>query len=391
MKGTTLLLSACVLLGQHLTLNAAEVSTEKLPKSACRPQVAVDRSGNVHMVYADLNKRGDLFYTKKVPGQRDFTPPIQVNSTPNCAAGFNMTLGRKGRVHVLIRPNARYSQHKLQRTPKIVDLKYMLYCRLNDHGTKFEAERDLSDTTFAFEGVGAVIADGRGRVAAFWHGLEEPGPEHTRGIFVTRSTDDGRTFTKPKRVEHEVVGACACCSMAGAMGADGKLYLAFRNSEPTANKDSYLLSSDDNGASFTGVLLEPWANAGCPGSVYSLIRGPSDVFVAWDTRGQIKFAKSGALTNAAAAPTAGKKTRAPILVINSLGEVLMAWAEADEPRQFMKGGDLAWQVYDQDGRPLSEKRVLPGGVGPRWSTPSAYAKPNGDFVVFYNEPSPVED
>ena len=366
-------------------LTAADVVTVKLPESTFRPQVVIDAVGTIHLVHAHLQKRGDLFYARKEVGEDDFSAPIRVNSTPNCVASFNMAVGKDGRAHVLIRPNAKYSANKLGRKPKFRDLKYMLYCRLNDQGTQFEPERDLSGPTFGFEGVGAILADGQGAVSVYWHGLAEPGPEHTRVIFVARSADKGRSFTKPEKIQTNIVGACACCSMSGKIDPDGTTYLIYRNSEPTASKDSYLLVSDD-GMSFNGTLLEPWANAGCPGSVFAIDSGPSGTFVAWDTRAEVRFAKSNTRAEdlRAVAPATEKMSRSPVLASNSRGELLVAWSEADQPGQFRQGADLAWQVFDRDGAPMSEKQVLAGGVGPRWSMPSAYAEPDDDFVILYD-------
>ncbi|MCH7686476.1 MAG: hypothetical protein IH899_07320, partial [Planctomycetes bacterium] len=86
-----------------LTPAAADVSTVKMPESASRPQVSVDAEGNIHIVYADMKNRGDLLYIRQQAGREGFSKPVKVNSTPRCAAGFNMTVGKQGRVHVLIR------------------------------------------------------------------------------------------------------------------------------------------------------------------------------------------------------------------------------------------------------------------------------------------------
>ncbi len=372
-----------VLLLNALAISAVEVQTQKLPSSAYRPQVSVDPAGTIHVVYAHRNERGNLYYIRRSAGEESFSEPILVNSTPNCAAAFNMSVGRRGRVHVVIRPTAKYSKDVLRRAVKFNDLKFLLYCRLSDDSRRFELERDLSGETFGFEGVGTVIADAEGGVYVYWHGLDRPGPEPTRGIYVAHSSDEGESFSAPKRIDTGVIGTCACCSMTGAMDEQRRIYLAFRNSEPTANKDSYLLTSQD-GQSFQATLLEPWANAGCPGSVYSLAVGSSGVFVAWDTLGQIRFAKATNTESPVSAPLAGKRSRTPRLVSNSFGDVLFVWSEAGEPRQFMKGADLAWQMFDAEGQPTSDKHILPGGIAGGWSMPAAYAKPNGDFVILYD-------
>jgi hypothetical protein len=376
--------SLLLLLAAAMTATAAEVSTVKLPPRASHPQVAVDGKGTVHLVFADKEARGDLYYARYHGEQGTFSRPIKVNSTPRCAAAFNMAVGKGGRVHVLIRPNAIYSRNKLGRQPKFVDLKYMLYCRLDDTGSKFEEERDLSGTTFGFEGVGAIVADARGGVQVFWHGLSKPGIEPTRELFVVRSNDEGKTFTQPEPLHTEITGACACCSMQGLIDAGGTLYLAVRDSREGGNKDSYLLTSKDGGKSFSALLLDPWPEAGCPGSTYSLSSGKAGVFVGWDTLGKVYFARVGTRGKRVAAPTRGR-SRSPVVVANAKGEVLFAWSEAETPQQFQHAGDLAWRLYDREGKPISKKQVLPAGIA-RWSFPGVYAKANGDFVIFYDGP-----
>jgi hypothetical protein len=375
--------SVLMLLVCGVTASAVEVSTVKLPAIAHRPQVAVDARGTVHLVFGHREKRGDLLYVRYDEAKKEFSRPIRINSTPGCAAAFNMAVGRNGRVHVLIRPNAQYSKDRLGRPPKFNDLRYLLYCRLSDDGTVFEKERDLSGATFGFEGVGAILADGKGTVQVYWHGLSRPGREPTRRLFVVRSEDEGQTFTRPEPIRNKVTGACACCSMQGIVGADGKLYLAYRNALPGGNKDSYLLMSGDQGKTFAALRLEPWPDAGCPGSTYSLNSTRAGVFVAWDTLGKVSFARVDESVKPITAPTGGKKSRSPVVVGNARGQILFAWSEAKNLGQFRDGADLAWRLYDKDGKPLTGKQVLPASIA-RWSFPAVYAKSNGDFVIFHD-------
>ncbi len=46
---------------------------------------------------------------------------------------------------------------------------------------------------------------------------------------------------------------------------------------------------------------------------------------------------------------------------------------------------VAWQVFDRLGRPLEEKRSVPGKTErvPVWGLVAAYANPDGTFVVLY--------
>lgn len=362
-----------------------EVKVVKMPESGYRPHAVLDRDGTLHIVYARIEERGELFYIRRKAGREVFSRPIKVNSTPGCAAAFNMAVGRGGRVHVLIRPTAGYSRDRLGRKPVFNDLKYMLYCRLDDASEHFEDERDLSGETFGFEGVGTLIADGKGTVRAFWHGLEKAGPESSRQIFVAVSRDEGKTFTRPLAIQNDATGACACCSMHGTMDDAGNLYLGYRNSEKSLSKDSYLLTSKDGGKTFTGTLLDRWPGAGCPGSTYSLTAAPSGVCIAWNTKSEVCYSRGKAKPDRIAAPAFGKTARAGVVVANSRDEVLLAWTEAARPAQFRTAGDLAWVIFDREDRPISKKGTLPGAVA-RWSVPAAYAEPDGDFVILYDGP-----
>jgi hypothetical protein len=46
-----------------------------------------------------------------------------------------------------------------------------------------------------------------------------------------------------------------------------------------------------------------------------------------------------------------------------------------------KGGALAWQVFDKDGKPTAE-RGRTDGV-PVWSMAAVFARPDGGFTVLY--------
>lgn len=392
---------AWMLVGCFVTLSASvaaaqQVTTVQLPDDVFRPQVVVDEANTIHMVYANKAVRGDLYYMRQELGETEFTEPIQVNSTPNCAAAFNMTLGKDNRVHVVIRPNAMYSKNKLNRPPKFPDLKYMLYHRLNDDGTAFEEERDLSAGTYAFEGVGAVLADDEGTVWVYWHGLppQDPPamrPEIYRKIWLSKSTDEGETFSEPIATEVEPIGACACCSMQGVLGGDGKIYLLYRNSLPIedGHKNTYLLTSAD-GEKFSSQLLDEFPQAGCPGSVYGLTWSASGVFAGWDTQGHVFFTKGNSDMRHIAAGDGGRPSRTPVLAVNDAGDVLFAWSQATNANRFMRVADLNWQVYDKGGRAKFDRNNVMDGAVALWSMPAVAVRPDGNFVIFHDGPGPAE-
>lgn len=76
-------------------------------------------------------------------------------------------------------------------------------------------------------------------------------------------------------------------------------------------------------------------------------------------------------------PGEGKGRKHPRLAIASNGETLMAWTEGTG---WQRGGSLAWQLFDSNGKALGEMHVQAGV--PAWSFGAVAPKPDG-FVVLY--------
>jgi len=79
-----------------------------------------------------------------------------------------------------------------------------------------------------------------------------------------------------------------------------------------------------------------------------------------------------------ASPVAGLARKHPVAVANANDETLFVWTEGTG---WAKGGSVAWQIFDQGGNAIGEKGRAPGV--PVWGLPTAYAKPDGGFVIVY--------
>jgi len=116
-------------------------------------------------------------------------------------------------------------------------------------------------------------------------------------------------------------------------------------------------------------------------STMALVQGPSGVFAAWETDGQIYFSRSEAgsipFAEPQAAPGNGRERKHPTLAVNDRGELLLAWTEGTG---WEKGGTLAWQVYDQNGKPTAVKGRVEGGI-PVWGLPTAVATGKGFTII----------
>jgi hypothetical protein len=359
----------------------------RVPNHGIQPQVAVDAKGVVHLVYFKGEpSAGDVFWTISRDGV-NFKHAIRVNSQPGSAIaignirGAHLALGKNGRPHV-----AWNGSHKARPLApgKGQWLNPMLYTRLNDKGTAFEPQRNLITSAVPLDGGGSVAADGAGNVYVFWH-APEPGRkgEDNRKVHVAVSTDDGKSFAAERPASKKPTGACGCCGLRAFADSKGRIFTLYRGAKDATQRDMHLLTSTDKGRSFLNEEVHPWSINICPMSSEAFAEGPDgQVLGAWDTKGQVYFAridpKTGKRSEPIAAPGAGRGRKHPAMAVNAIGETILVWTEG---MGWNQGGSLAWQVYDKSGKPTAE-RGRADGV-PVWSLVAVFVRPDGRFAIVY--------
>jgi hypothetical protein len=143
----------------------------------------------------------------------------------------------------------------------------------------------------------AVAADGRVHVA--WldeRNTARPQPsalaeghhmESNREVFAAYSIDRGRTFSPNRRVATD---ACPCCKTTLALGAEGRLYVGWRQVLPGDFRHIAVAASVDGGQTFApGVIVsdDRWQIAGCPVSGPALAVGDDGALrVLWYSEGE---------------------------------------------------------------------------------------------------------
>jgi hypothetical protein len=370
----------CALDGAGIAADSARVTLIRVPEGGIQPQATTDSEGVLHLLYYKGEAlSGDLFYTRRRPGEESFSKPLPVNHRLGSAMaagtirGAQMALGRNGRVHVAWNGPAPETGD-FMRAP-------MLYTRLNDAGTAFEPERDVITVARGLDGGGSVAADNHGNVYVLWH-APQPGStngEAGRAVFVARSADDGKTFAPEKPATSKPTGACGCCGMKGFADSVGNVYAFYRTASTTVDRDEALLISRERNADFEIVYQHGWKVAACPMSSAFLSESRAGVLAAAETHGRVYFVRVNPKTAEVSEPVSpAAKGKHPVVVGNAAGEALLAWTEGTG---WGKGGAVAWQVYDRAGHPMPAAGRVEGI--PAWSLATAVAKPNGDFVVIY--------
>lgn len=360
------------------------VSLLRVPEHGIQPQAVLDSKGIVHLIYFKGDpKNGDIFYVRTTGANAQFSGPIQVNSQPGSAIamgnvrGGHLAIGKNGRVHVAWMGSSKAEPAGAG------DPRPMLYTRMNNEGTAFEAERNVIQYAPGLDGGGSVAADERGNVYVAWH-APQPNTkgEQNRCVWVTHSANEGKTFDREQRANVEPTGACGCCGMRAFADSTGALYLLYRSTTESVHRDMYLLVSKDNGKSFEGQNIHEWNIDHCPMSTAAFGEAGDQVLAGWETKDQVYFARINRATanvsDPISPPGLAKDRKHPVVAGNSAGESILVWTEG---MGWNRGGSLAWQVFDKAGKPTAEKGYAKGV--PTWSLVGVFARPDGGFTILY--------
>jgi hypothetical protein len=345
------------------------VDIMRVPDQGRLPHAVLGEDGTLHLAYVQGDPReGDLMYVTRRPGVTEWSTPVRVNSAPGTVTGIGpvdggqLALGPEGRVHVAW----------MRIAPPT-----FFYTRSNEDGPGFEEQFGVASGD-GIEAGPALTVDRRNNVYLFWH--TGAGEDATRAVYLAVSRDGGFVFEPPRQVNAAIEGACACCALATSTDDDDTIRVSYRGARENVHRGQRLLTSRDAGVMFTDELLQPWDIGACPVAVPSLIGGSAGTTVAWETQGQVQFARVDRLGEIVT-PTgkAALRRKNPTVAVNQRGETLLGWADGSG---FRSGGTLHWQLFDPDGRP-GETGPYNETTVPESSRPAALARADGGFVVIY--------
>jgi len=369
------------------------VRVSRVPGGGLQPQVAIDGQGTLHLIYyAGDPQQGDLFYLKSTDGGTTFSRAIRVNSQPGSAIavgtirGAQLAVGKDRRVHVAWNGSSDATPAGPLNPDSGKLGMPMLYARLNDAGIAFEAQRNLMRHSFGLDGGGSIAADRSRNVYVAWHGIGQAEASGTgkegearRRLWIAKSQDEGRSFSPEEKAWSRETGACGCCGMKIFVDRRANIYALYRSATESVHRDIYLLMSQNQGQSFQGRLLHKWDINACPMSSMDIAENAGMVVGAWETGGQVFWARLDGGGGQPISPAGeGKGRKHPRLAVTQSGDVLLAWTEGTG---WKKGGSLAYQVYDRTGQPTADAVRLSGIA--TWSFAAVAAMPDTRFSILY--------
>jgi hypothetical protein len=265
-----------------ITLGSKGMTVHQV-KNIVGPSVQIDEQGIVSVAWVEEDKeiRTVLFARSEQPGG-PLGRPVSVNQptehvyyrqeSPALAVRGNEIFVAWSRTHPRITSDKPFSGEL--RLSKSMDggRSFMPSVLVND-------DRQVIQHTFD-----SIQIAPNGTLHMAWidgrEGKKEP------GTFVTRSTDHGRTVAQNLKVDDDT---CVCCRTAVATSADGTVYVAWRKIFEGNIRETVVSRSMDDGRTFSSSVVvgnDQWVYPACPHRPASLgVDRQGRLYVVWYTEG----------------------------------------------------------------------------------------------------------
>ena len=212
----------------------------------------------------------------------------------------------------------------------------LLAWRSTDGGRTWSSPVRVNDrAASAREGLQNIASDGKGFLYAVWLDDRSGG----KALYGASSADSGATWSVNTEIYAPTERTiCECCHPSVAIGADGTIYAMFRN-WMNGSRDMYLAISRDRGKTFAPAQKlgdGTWPLKGCPMDGGGLFASTTGVETVWRRNDTIYTGRPGAPEVAI-----GKGKDAAIA-----GDVIL-WSAPDGLR--MQRGAGPSQIVDTDG------------------------------------------
>jgi len=240
---------------------------------AAEPAIAAGPNGATYVAWVDhrANREADVMLAQ-VDSSGKILAPVRVNPVAGKATAWRgdpptLAVSRDGTVYI------GWTARVDPESPHATDI-YL--SSSNDGGRTFASVKVNDDSRPAVHGMHSLALTEDGRIYLAWldeRNVSQPHPsakaeghhmESNRDVFMTSSTDGGRTFLPNQKV---AVDACPCCKTAIATAPDHRVYLSWRQVLPGNFRHIAVASSSDEGKTFSQPQIvsdDRWVLAGCP-------------------------------------------------------------------------------------------------------------------------------
>ena len=326
-------------------------------------QLSIRASEAMNFLYAAVNKEGkqDLFLTRSRNIGDSFSKSVRTNSETGevKAHGENGPILRQGKGRGLF---AAWVGNR--------DIKF---ARSLNFGKSFTPGIKVNDAN----GKGSFMAmevGPNGEVFVVWLDGRDKKKNSigTTSIYLARSMDKGRSFSKNIKISGEI---CPCCRPSIAFGSNGKVFVSWRHVYKDNERVIVVASSNDGGETWgepVRVTSKGWKINGCAHSGPTMKYINGKLFLAWYTaaEGQVNLkmtvSRDNGRTFIPAKNIQGSVVDANHPHMEVFGDAVWIIFQGRDPQ--IEGGwgqHRAWVVQASNDGVLSEPHSLPtagGGV-----------------------------
>lgn len=336
------------------------------------PAVTLDNRGGAMLAWVNQAQKDIFFQRFASDGTPQFPEPVPVSRNPatfSWLPRLERDPDNPGRIYVL------WQEIIFSGGSHGGDI---LFARSEDHGATFSPPVNLS-RSIGGAGKGRInaevwdngsldlIAGPKGALYAAW-------TEYEGALWFVRSSDNGQSFTKPQMVSGGKDAAPARAPSL-ALGADGRLYLAWTHGDDQG-ANIQLAHSSDGGTSFSKAVAiapdehyadAPKITAGPDGTLHLTYAqsdgGPFANYRIRYTRsadGGRSFGPARVVSHPL--PAASQSARFPSLAVDRAERVYISYELYPDPRGKPRG--LGLSVSQDGGESFSVPIAVPGSASP---------------------------
>jgi len=265
---------------------------------AAEPAIASARDGSFYVAWVNHDaKQADVMLARFSDAGEVQGPPVRVNRLAGAATAWrgdqpSVAVGTDGAVLVLW--TARVDAGEKHGTDVYLSSS-------TDRGQSFATEVKVNDDKAPGpHGMHSLAVAADGKIYAAWldeRNVHAPKPstkgeghhmESNRDVYLSYSTDNGRSFSANKKVASD---ACPCCKTALIVSPDGAVYAGWRQVLPGSFRHIAVAGSTDGGNNFSAPVIvsdDHWVLQGCPvsGPSLSVDRASGNLKVVWYAAGE---------------------------------------------------------------------------------------------------------
>ena len=304
---------------------SSPLNLSKSTTGAFNPRIAVDSQGGINIVYVDNPGNIDtVYFTRSTDGGKTFSQPLNVSSPQggqSDATTPEIAVDASGHIHVVwVNSNINFG---------------VFYSRSTDNGSSFSAPKDLdANTSQSFAPQVAVDAT-NGNVYVVWDDLLTT-PKSQIQIFFSASTNNGLAFSASQNISNDSGNAS---SPQMALDSNGNINVVWTDNSP-GNNQIFFSRSSNQGTTFsaattvfnqTAMSTNSLVAADANGNIFVVWQNGAskianhDIWFASLSNGATNFSVAQNLSQSAAS---GIDSANPWLTVDQSGNVNVSWEEA---------------------------------------------------------------